>query len=117
MVNDIDSIFSKVSGSGVTKGKKSAKGEPNAKNGSTPSTKKNILKPSGSTSTQTPTVKNNNAKKVKGTSSDPFELEAASKRNSLDFTEEGWRVYTPEELNIGKGGDTNLCPFDCDCCF
>ncbi|EKX72119.1 conserved hypothetical protein [Theileria equi strain WA] len=26
-------------------------------------------------------------------------------------------VYTMEELNIGKGGDTELCPFDCDCCF
>ncbi|KAF5153413.1 hypothetical protein TpMuguga_01g02540 [Theileria parva strain Muguga] len=26
-------------------------------------------------------------------------------------------IYTMEELNIGKGGDTELCPFDCQCCF
>lgn len=32
-------------------------------------------------------------------------------------TEEGYIVYKEEELNFGKGGDTDLCPFDCDCCF
>ncbi|UVC49465.1 hypothetical protein MACK_003301 [Theileria orientalis] len=26
-------------------------------------------------------------------------------------------IYTMEELNIGKGGGTELCPFDCNCCF
>jgi hypothetical protein len=117
MGNDIDSIFSKVSGSGVIKGKKPAKGATTGKKASTPSTMKDIVKPIGSTSTETPNVRNNKVKRIKGTSNDPFELGSTSKRNSLDFTEEGWRVYTPEELNIGKGGDTNLCPFDCDCCF
>lgn len=34
-------------------------------------------------------------------------------------TEEGWRIYTLEELGLDKnqyGGNTPLCPFDCDCC-
>jgi len=31
--------------------------------------------------------------------------------------EEGLPVYTEDELNIGKGGGTKECPFDCDCCF
>ncbi|CCJ31211.1 unnamed protein product [Pneumocystis jirovecii] len=28
-------------------------------------------------------------------------------------TEEGFTVYNEEELNIGKGGNTSKCPFDC----
>ena len=32
-------------------------------------------------------------------------------------TDDGFKIYTEEELGIGKGGDTDLCPFDCDCCF
>lgn len=33
-------------------------------------------------------------------------------------TEEGWPVYKEDELGIHEeGGDTPLCPFDCDCCF
>jgi len=36
------------------------------------------------------------------------------KRKSLN----GMQVYTEEELQLGtKGGGTNLCPFDCKCCF
>ncbi|KZV92844.1 DUF1764-domain-containing protein [Exidia glandulosa HHB12029] len=32
-------------------------------------------------------------------------------------TEEGWAVYKEDELGIqDEGGDTPLCPFDCDCC-
>ncbi|KAF8167957.1 hypothetical protein B0H34DRAFT_792623 [Crassisporium funariophilum] len=31
-------------------------------------------------------------------------------------TEEGWSVYKEDELGIGdQGGDTPLCPFDCEC--
>ena len=52
-----------------------------------------------------------------GSSADPFGLTPNQSSASLDFTEEGWKVYTPEELNIGKGGDTPDCPFDCNCCF
>jgi hypothetical protein len=34
-------------------------------------------------------------------------------------TEDGMNIYTEEELGFSKssGGDTPLCPFDCDCCF
>ncbi|KAH8108826.1 DUF1764-domain-containing protein [Phellopilus nigrolimitatus] len=32
-------------------------------------------------------------------------------------TEEGFSVFKEDELGIGdEGGDTPLCPFDCDCC-
>ena len=31
--------------------------------------------------------------------------------------ESGMKVYRVDQLNIGKGGNTPLCPFDCDCCF
>ncbi|OCH96517.1 hypothetical protein OBBRIDRAFT_809026 [Obba rivulosa] len=32
-------------------------------------------------------------------------------------TEEGWAVYKEDELGItDQGGDTPLCPFDCQCC-
>ncbi|CCA74978.1 hypothetical protein PIIN_08958 [Serendipita indica DSM 11827] len=33
-------------------------------------------------------------------------------------TEEGFLIYTEEELGLNKeGGDTPLCPFDCECCY
>ncbi|RXW24800.1 hypothetical protein EST38_g1065 [Candolleomyces aberdarensis] len=33
-------------------------------------------------------------------------------------TDEGWNIYKEDELGISnEGGDTHLCPFDCDCCF
>jgi len=33
-------------------------------------------------------------------------------------TEEGWLIYKEDELGINDvGGDTPLCPFDCECCF
>jgi len=33
-------------------------------------------------------------------------------------TEEGFPIYTEEELGMNKeSGDTALCPFDCDCCY
>ena len=25
-------------------------------------------------------------------------------------------MYKEDELKMGQGGDTPLCPFDCDCC-
>ncbi|ESK98341.1 hypothetical protein Moror_91 [Moniliophthora roreri MCA 2997] len=32
-------------------------------------------------------------------------------------TEEGWSIYKEDELGINdQGGDTPLCPFDCQCC-
>jgi len=32
------------------------------------------------------------------------------------YTEDGLPIFTVQDLNIGKGEDTNLCPFDCNCC-
>jgi len=32
-------------------------------------------------------------------------------------TDDGLPIYDIKELNIGLGGDTELCPFDCQCCF
>ncbi len=52
-----------------------------------------------------------------GSSSDPFALAGRNEKKSCDVTEEGWKIYTPAELNIGKGADTTECPFDCSCCF
>lgn len=37
-----------------------------------------------------------------------------SKRKTID----GLKIYTEEELGLNiPGGDTELCPFDCNCCF
>jgi len=30
---------------------------------------------------------------------------------------DGWKIYKEEELKIGHGGGTPLCPFDCNCCY
>ena len=34
-------------------------------------------------------------------------------------TEDGLRIYTEDELGLNKpgAGETDDCPFDCDCCF
>jgi len=33
-------------------------------------------------------------------------------------TEEGYSIYKEDELGMrDEGGDTPLCPFDCQCCF
>lgn len=45
---------------------------------------------------------------------DLFGLQEAERKQ----TEEGWKVYTEEELMMNKkGGNTDLCPFDCECCY
>ncbi|KAF8981489.1 hypothetical protein BGZ46_002703 [Entomortierella lignicola] len=41
------------------------------------------------------------------------ELEKKGKRR----TDDGLRLFDIHDLNIGKGGDTEKCPFDCECCF
>lgn len=33
------------------------------------------------------------------------------------MTEDGWKIYSLDELGVGKGGDTKDCPFDCNCCY
>jgi hypothetical protein len=52
-------------------------------------------------------------------------LEGASIQQAADVallvtgrkTDDGLPIYDIKELNIGLGGDTELCPFDCECCF
>eukprot|EP00347_Sterkiella_histriomuscorum_P013624 403364007 len=39
------------------------------------------------------------------------------KKQQNKFTEDGLKIYSMEDLNIGKGGDSADCPFDCNCCF
>ena len=49
-----------------------------------------------------------------GTKDDLFGLEGEARRK----TAEGWNIYSEQELKLNKaGGGTDLCPFDCDCCF
>ncbi|GAA5904731.1 hypothetical protein JCM8208_001338 [Rhodotorula glutinis] len=38
-------------------------------------------------------------------------------RGTRKKTEDGLPIYSLDELNIGHGGDTPECPFDCQCCF
>ena len=42
---------------------------------------------------------------------------AGSKTEDPDrkCTEDGLPIFTMDELNIGKGGNTDQCPFDCKC--
>lgn len=54
--------------------------------------------------------------KVQGSKDDIFGEDVG--KGSRKRTEEGYAIYTEDELGFGKkGGDTDLCPFDCDCCF
>lgn len=39
------------------------------------------------------------------------------KRKTRALTEDGYPIYSPKEMKIGMGGGTDLCPFDCNCCF
>ncbi|PNW78943.1 hypothetical protein CHLRE_09g395325v5 [Chlamydomonas reinhardtii] len=53
--------------------------------------------------------------KVAGNKDDIFGEQTGKGRKR---TEEGFAIYTEDELGLGrKGGDTDLCPFDCECCF
>ena len=52
----------------------------------------------------------------KGSAADPLGS-GMSKGHNRRYTEEGWPIYSEEELNLGKGGETADCPFDCQCCF
>ncbi|KAI8050296.1 hypothetical protein BDF22DRAFT_696484, partial [Syncephalis plumigaleata] len=36
---------------------------------------------------------------------------------SSRYTEDGLPIYDAKILRIGEGGDTDQCPFDCECCF
>ena len=49
--------------------------------------------------------------------SDDFFDSRGLKRKTRPLTEDGLLIFTPNELKIGLGGGTDLCPFDCNCCF
>lgn len=52
---------------------------------------------------------------VVGSKDDLFGTEQQKGRKQ---TEEGYAIYTEDELGLGrKAGGTPLCPFDCECCF
>ena len=54
------------------------------------------------------------AAQVKGSVDDIFGVETDKQRKR---TEEGYTIYHEDELGMNKGGETELCPFDCKCCF
>ncbi len=41
----------------------------------------------------------------------------SKKEKKARFTEDGLKIYSMDDLNMGKGGNTSECPFDCQCCF
>jgi hypothetical protein len=104
MVNQIDAIFAKVKGSKDSSSRI-------AKSLKTDRQPKSVLL--GEPGKQTRKAN----KKKAGSSSDPFATATQLNKAQLDYTDEGWKIYTPQELSIGNGGDTDLCPFDCQCCF
>ena len=62
---------------------------------------------------------------VPGKHDDFADIRGTKKRKQSSFvllivtgkrTEDGLALYKEDELRIGQGGDTELCPFDCDCC-
>ena len=55
-------------------------------------------------------------RRLEGSKDDIFGAAAGRARKR---TEEGYNLYTEDELGLGRkgGGDTDLCPFDCDCCY
>ncbi|PIA13631.1 hypothetical protein COEREDRAFT_89385 [Coemansia reversa NRRL 1564] len=43
---------------------------------------------------------------------------ADSRGKKSKYTEDGLRVFYMDDLRIGEGeGDSELCPFDCQCCY
>ncbi|CAM0141031.1 unnamed protein product [Umbelopsis sp. WA50703] len=38
-------------------------------------------------------------------------------KKSKRMTDDGYPLYDVKDLNIGLGGDTPDCPFDCTCCY
>jgi len=61
--------------------------------------------------------KNSKPKKSKK-SREPTDFEDSRGSGDRPKTEEGWAVYKEAELGLNdEGGDTPLCPFDCNCCF
>lgn len=60
--------------------------------------------------------KKNTNKQTKTEDLDEDDLKYLTTKSDRKFID-GLPIYTVEELKIGKGGDTEDCPFDCDCCY
>ena len=48
---------------------------------------------------------------------DDVDLNSLLPRYKRKKTNEGFAIYSEKELRINQGGGTDLCPFDCNCCF
>ncbi|KAJ2160588.1 hypothetical protein GGF46_002130 [Coemansia sp. RSA 552] len=43
---------------------------------------------------------------------------ADTRGKNTKYTDDGFRVFYYDDLRIGEGqGDTELCPFECECCY
>ncbi|EHY66030.1 hypothetical protein NEAUS04_2245 [Nematocida ausubeli] len=56
-------------------------------------------------------------RKTKTKKEKPYEVRGSSALEQDIFSCDGYKIYTQEELKIGRGGNTPNCPIDCDCCF
>jgi hypothetical protein len=45
------------------------------------------------------------------------EFNPNAKKKARKYSPDGLPIYNEEELRIGQGGNTPLCPMDCECCF
>jgi len=65
------------------------------------------------------TIPERNSKPEKSKKSrEPTDFQDSRGSGDRPKTEEGWSVYKEAELGLNdEGGDTPLCPFDCNCCF
>ncbi|KAJ2786585.1 hypothetical protein GGI15_001389 [Coemansia interrupta] len=64
------------------------------------------------------TDKLTNPQKQKAPPKADDDIFADSRGKNSKYTDDGMRVFYMDDLHIGEGeGDTELCPFDCKCCF
>ena len=45
-----------------------------------------------------------------------IKVRRVEREKNRKYTEDGLPIYTEEELGINKRGNTELCPFHCQCC-
>ena len=46
-----------------------------------------------------------------------FSQDKQPEAKPVRFDEDGLPIYKEDDLKINQGGWTEMCPFDCDCCF
>ena len=59
----------------------------------------------------------NGTKKKGDKRADEYDVRGSDIDDRYRYTEDGHRIYTPEELKLGDIQDGPDCPFDCNCCF